>query len=417
MALEKSDERKTPFFYGWVIAAASAVIYALTNAGTFCFGIFIKPMSQEFGWARADVVLAVAFFIIVGVALFVITGRICDRHGPKPLTLVGGISMAFGYFLCSRVTELWHFYIGFSVFGGIGLACIYVPLTATISRWFIKRRGTALGIVYAGGGFGGLLLSPILQSVIDSSGWQTAWIVLLVLTAVFTVPVTILVKKEPADMGLVPLGAGEQAAEGESESVGTFTVPRNYTVKEAVMSGQLWIQNLAVLLAMAGIMGAQHNMVPYATDKGIAAGAAALALGLASGFNAFGRIGMGLISDAIGTKRSLFITILGATIVLFYLLIVNSAWMLILFAVLFGFVYGSTVPLTPRIIAELFGTENMGAIMGVAGIFGAIGPAFGPVVVAAIYDKTGSYSLAFISAGVAMMVALVLFMSLKLPRK
>ena len=183
------------------------------------------------------------------------------------------------------------------------------------------------------------------------------------------------------------------------------------------MSSQLWLTNLAAFLAMAGIMGAQHNMVPYATDKGIAEGLAAMALGLAAGFNAFGRIAMGFLSDRIGTRRSLFITILGAAIVLFYLLIVDRDWMLILFAVLFGFVYGSMIPLTARIVPDLFGTENMGAIMGVTGIFGSIGPAFGPVVMAAIYERTGSYSLAFTVAGIAMLVAFVIFMSLRLPRK
>ena len=235
MTVEQVDERKKSFFYGWVVAIVSAVIYGAANAGTFCLGIFIKPMSQDFGWGRADVVLAVGIFTVVCVGLAVVTGRICDKHGPKPLTLVGGISLAVGFFINSRVTELWQFYTGFSICGGIGLACTFVPLTATISRWFVKHRGTALGVMYAGAGVSGLILSPILQSIINSSGWQTAWLVLSILAAVVTIPVTVLVKKDPAVMDLMPLTEEDSSEQGKSQNADMVTASRSYTVKEALM--------------------------------------------------------------------------------------------------------------------------------------------------------------------------------------
>jgi len=404
------------FFYGWVVVGASAAIYPVMSASTLCFGLFIKPMTESFAWNRSDMVLAVSLYILVGASLFIVSGRICDRYGPRPVVFAGGLFLALGFFLCSRVNELWHFYLGFSVCGGIGLACIYVPLTATLPRWFVKHRGMALGIMYASGGVGGLCLAPILQRVIVRSGWQAAWLVLASLASAVIIPVTLALKKEPRDLGLEPLGAHPAAVTQKAEGIRGYTAPRNHTVSTALRSSQLWILSLSILVAMAGIMAAQHNMVPYATDKGVAAGTAALALGLASGFNAVGRISMGFISDRIGTRHSLFVTFLGAAVVLLYLVFVDRGWMLFVFAVFFGFVYGSTVPLMPRAVAELFGTENIGAIMGVLGVFGAIGPAFGPAVAAAMYDRTGSYSSAFVLAGTGMIVALALSTRLKLPR-
>jgi MFS family permease len=271
--------------------------------------------------------------------------------------------------------------------------------------------------MYASGGVGSLFLAPILQKLIDKNEWQSAWLVLSFLAAAVTLPVTILVKKEPGQIGLKPLGENEVAASAKAETLGLYQAPRSHTLKEAFMSTELWMLNFCILLAMAGILAAQQNMVPYATDKGMTTGIAALALGLASGFNAFGRLAMGFISDRIGTRQALILTFSGAAMVLFYLMIVDRGWMLILFAIVFGFVYGSTIPLMARAVAELFGTDNMGAIMGVAGIFAAIGPAFGPALAAASYDQTGNYSLAFMIAGMAMLISLVLSIRLKLPRK
>lgn len=411
------NEKTKPFFYGWVVVAACAAIYAVMTAGTFCFGLFIKPMSEALGWTRANVVLGVTYLFIVSSALFVVTGKICDWLGPKPLTFTGGMFLAIGFFICSQVTELWQFYLGYGVCGGIGIACIFVPLAATISKWFIKHRGIALGILYAGGGVGGMVLSPILQSVINASGWRSAWLVLAVVSAAVAIPVTFLVKKEPSDMGLKPLGEGEPAKEEGKGTADMYAASRNYTLKEALKSSQLWIYNVGIFLAMAAVIGIQHNMVPYATDKGISAGVAAMALGIASGFNAFGRIAMGFMSDRFGTRRCLLVTMLGMAVLLFYLITVASAWMIIVFAILFGFTFGSIPPLNARAVADLFGTENLGAIMGVSGMFAAIGPAFGPIVIAAIRDRTGSYSLALAVAGMLVIVSIFLFAVLKLPGK
>lgn len=418
---------KNRFFPGWMVAVASAAVYVVVSGATMSFSVFINPMTEDLGSTKASMVVGIGILIVFGGILAVVTGHICDRRGPRLLSIAGGLSLATGFFLTSRITEMWQFYLTYGLFAGIGLACTFVPLTATIGKWFTLKRGTALGLFYAGGGIGGLILAPVLQNVVDNYDWRTAWLVLSVLAVVIIIPAAMFLKKDPGSLGLRPLGETEDTALEETQSSGmpamagmwisTPLAARHHTFKEALRSKYLWILCAAGFLTFAGLMTAQVNMVPHAEDRAISASTAALALGLMSGFNAAGRFGIGAISDRLGTRLTLFITVLVAAITLYYLIAVNQAWMIFLFAIPFGIVNGGCLPLLPRAAAELFGTKALGAIAGVVAIFASIGPAFGPAIGALIRDRTGSYFLAFLIAGICITIGLVLFMMLEFPRK
>jgi MFS family permease len=227
-------------------------------------------------------------------------------------------------------------------------------------------------------------------------------------------------RKEPQELGLAPLGAGEGAPGGGPPAAGgggSAVQTQDFTLGEAFKSGAFWIYNIAITLMFLGFFMAQVNMVPHATDMGVPAAAAALALGIASGFNAFGRLFMGGVSDKIGTKRSFYICLGLGAIMMFYLIPVSTAWMMYLFVVIFGFAYGGAVPQMPRMVSELFGLASMGAIMGVSMLITTLGPALGPVLGGAIFDRTGSYTAAFITGGISIIVALALIVILKVPKK
>jgi len=299
---------------------------------------------------------------------------------------------------------------------------VFIPNQTTLARWFIAKKGLALGIMFAGGGIGTLIATPLLQSCIDSTGWRTAHFILGILVLSIPVPAALFLRKDPKEMGLAPLGEGEDTPGGPvpdkgAESAGPAIQTQDFTLPEAIKSGEFWIYNLAITLMFLGFFMAQVNMVPHATDMGVPAAAAALALGIASGLNAFGRLFMGGVSDNIGTKRSFYICLIIGAIMLFYLIPVNSAWMMYLFVIIFGFAYGGSVPQMPRMVSELFGLTSMGAIMGVSMLITTLGPAIGPILGGAIYDRTGSYTSAFITGGISILVALILIFVLKIPKK
>ena len=415
---------KKAIFYGWWLVAAAALIYVVEASVVTTFGVYIKPMAMEFHWGRSPTTLAFSFFMLTTTAFSILAGYISDRYiKPKWVIMAGGLLMGLGLILTSRVHALWQFYLCYSVLGGAGFACVYIPIVSSIPRWFKSKQGLALGIFYAGGGIGGLIFSPLIQSWIDHYGWRTAWFIMAIIVLCIIIPFALFIKRDPSEKGLLPLGEvapitpnpteSNPSAKAEASPQG---VGRNYTVAEALKTKSLWIFSIATSLILAGILMAQINLVPNATDLGISAATASLALGFANGFNAAGRLGGGFISDRIGTRLSMIFCLLLGAAALFWFIFVNQPWMLFLFAVPFGFAYGFSLPQTPRIIAELFGTKSMGAIMGVNGIFGVWGPAFGPFIGAWIYDHTGSYKIAFLAGGVAVLIGLGLVLMLKLKR-
>jgi MFS family permease len=415
---------KKAIFYGWWLVAAAALIYVVEASVVTTFGVYIKPMAMEFHWGRSPTTLAFSFFMLTTTAFSILAGYISDRYiKPKWVIMAGGLLMGLGLILTSHVHALWQFYLCYSVLGGAGFACVYIPIVSSIPRWFKSKQGLALGIFYAGGGIGGLIFSPLIQSWIDHYGWRTAWFIMAIIVLCIIIPFALFIKRDPSEKGLLPLGEVAPITPNPTErnpsakaKASPQGVGRNYTVAEALKTKSLWIFSIATSLILAGILMAQINLVPNATDLGISAATASLALGFANGFNAAGRLGGGFISDRIGTRLSMIFCLLLGAAALFWFIFVNQPWMLFLFAVPFGFAYGFSLPQTPRIIAELFGTKSMGAIMGVNGIFGVWGPAFGPFIGAWIYDHTDSYKIAFLAGGVAVLIGLGLILTLKLKR-
>jgi len=413
---------KQKFFYGWIIVIAVTLIYSIAEIPVFAFGIFVKPIAGEMDWTREAITRAFGLYMLLLGAFSILGGILVDRIGPRILNFIGTIMIGAGLIVSSRADSLLMFYLGYSVMGGIGFSFVFVPNQTTLARWFIAKKGLALGIMFAGGGAGTLVATPLLQSCIDSSGWRTAFVIIGILILCIPVPATLFLRKDPKEMGLVPLGEGEAAPGGPvankgAESTGPAIQTQDFTLPKAIKTGAFWIYNVAITLMFLGFFMAQVNMVPHATDMGVPAATAALALGIASGLNAFGRLFMGGVSDKIGTKRSFYICLGLGAIMLFYLITVSSAWMMYLFVILFGFAYGGSVPQMPRMVSELFGLKAMGAIMGVSMLVTTLGPALGPVLGGAIFDRTGSYTPAFITGGIAILIALTLIIILKVPKK
>jgi len=201
-------KRPTRVFHGWWIVLAAFVCHAVnTGAIFYTWGVFLTPLALTFG-GRGPVANGFSFlqFACAGYSLGV--GRIVDRRGARPVQLFGGVVLALGFLLLSRVNSLATLYLCLVGPVALGSTCIgHLPNNSSVARWFIRRRGRALGVSTAGISAGGILFAPLAQYLIGAYGWRTAFAVLgVVVVALVLPPVAAFMRRDPADLGLLPDG-------------------------------------------------------------------------------------------------------------------------------------------------------------------------------------------------------------------
>ncbi len=384
----------------------------MAGGQSICIGVFIKPIAAELLWKRSTVMIALTVYTVTIASSGIFIGMLLDRYGPRLLLAFGGLFLGLGFYFSSMVESLVPFVLSFGFLRGLGFSCLFIPITVTITRSFDENRGLVLGIILAGAGIGGLLLTPLINYWIEASTWREAASLTGLLMFAVILPAAFFIRPHPSDASC------DQSPSQETPSPSLMpdedSTP-DHTLRQALSSRYFWTYSLAANCIWIGILMVQMNLVPYATDSGISPATAALALGVSAAVNALARLAMGFLSDRIGTKNSIAISLVVGSASLFWLITVHSNWMLFVFAVFFGFAYGGFLPQHPRIIVELFGKKAMGSVMGVNNLCNALGPALGPFLGAALYDSRGSYTLAFIIGGTGILAGLACILTLPLP--
>jgi len=398
-------------FYGWIIVAAGFIVLMIVWGLQYSYGVFFESLCKEFGWTRTIVSGAYSVFMVLHCALYPVVGIVNDKYGPRKSLLLCVLLMSSGFALMSQINAPWQLYV---VYGGViasGIAFAYLPVISTVTHWFIKRRGIALGIATAGIGIGTMALLPFTQLLISKFGWRTSYLIVAALPIIIAFPVSRLLRLNPSEKGLLPFGAGE-AINKKTNNFPTST--RNFTVREAIRERGFWILLTINTLHMMVVQIIMVHLKTHITDVGIPPMVAATILGVVGGASILGRIAIGNISDKIGRRQGYLLSLLPMAIMMLWLLQARQAWQFYLFSALFGFGYGGGVPLPPAIIGDWFGTEHHGSILGILSLGGVIGGT-GPIVAGHIYDVTGSYDLSFIIGAVMLFIAAALSLLIKAP--
>ena len=401
-------------FYGWIIVAASTIIMTLGLGMLQSFGVFFKPIASEFQWTRDVTAAAFSIYGVVEAIVTPLSGVFVDRYGPRTVLAISGILTGLGYFLISQTHALWQFYLFFGLIIGVSSGASYTPIVSTINRWFVCRRGLALGIVVSGVGVGTMVIPPLAAYLLDSFGsWRMAYIFLAALLGIGITGAALLMRRSPQKMGLVPYG--------HIHTIDTNKLKNqiNFSLREALRHRAFWMIFFIGALSFGGLTLILVHLVNYATDPGIGltpkiAATFISVLGLSS---IAGKIGMGGISDRIGRKTTLVICCGLAGAMMFFLPLAKSLWMLYIFSAVFGFAYGGWTPVLPAIVGELFGLRSMGVIFGATSLGGSLGSALFAYLGGAIFETTRSYVLAFIIGGMVLAVAALLVFLIKEPTK
>ena len=397
-----TENRQPRVFYGYVVVAAAFLMMLMMWGAYYSFGIFFKPLLDEFGWTRAMTSGAFSLSFFLTGLLGVFAGRLTDRFGPRVVMTVCGFFLGLGYLLVSQTSAFWQLYLFYGVVVALGMSASVIPLQSTIARWFVRRRGAMNGIIISGIGVGMVIIPPIANWLISSYGWRTSYFVVGISALILIISTAQFLRRDPSKMGQLPYG------QSESE-VGVSSQDTGFSLREALRTRQFLMLAVALLCFTMAEGTVLVHIVSHAIGLGISDTGAALIIPVIGAISILGRVLLGIAGDRIGNRLALVIGFAFMLVSLFWLLFARELWMLYLFAAIFGIGYGGISALVSPIVAELFGLSSHGVIFGVVIMFGGTGGmAIGPLLAGHIFDITGSYQTAFLIYAIISVVGLIL---------
>ena len=405
--IRRSPGIKRGFFYGYIVVVATLCIMAAMWGTYYAFGVFFKPVSSGFGWARGMTSGAFSLSMAAQGLLGIVMGGLTDRFGPRLVMTLSGFLLGLGYLLMSQLGAIWQLYLFYGVMVGIGMSGAFIPLLSTVARWFVARRSMMTGIVLTGTGVGALIAPPVANQLISAYDWRTSYLVMGIIVLVVVVLAAQFLRRDPTKIGQVPYGESKEEKSGLKSDTGGLSL------REAVCTRQCWTVFGIVFALGFCLFAIMVHMVPHATDLGISAASAASILATVGGAMIVGRLVLGSVADRIGNRRAFIIGFILMSAALFWLVLATELWMLYLFAVVFGFAHAGAEASTSPLIAGLFGLRSHGSIFGVIGLGFSIGSAIAPFLTGYAFDLTSSYQVAFLTSAAVGVVGLVLTVLLK----
>lgn len=396
------------YFYGYNIITASFVIQGVVVGTLFTHGVFFKEFQTEFGWSRALISGASSVnYLITGLG-GILAGRLNDKIGPRILITASSMVLALGYMLMSRIQAPWQLYMVFGVVMGIGISTTDIITLSTVARWFIRRRGMISGIVKIGTGSGQLLVPLVVTALISAYGWRSSYLIIAAAILVILVTASQVLRRDPYRVGLIPDGDNRKNRAAEPGNIES-----GVTLRAACATRQFWIISLAWFSVFFCLLTIPVHIVPHARDLGLSPTTAAGVLSTIGGISMLGRIVMGTANDRIGGKYSLIVCFITLLCGLIWVQVAGKAWMLFLFASIYGFSHGGFFTVVSPTVAEFFGTGSHGVLFGIVVFCGTIGGSVGPIMAGRIFDVTGSYQIAFLVLTVVVALGLALMTFLK----
>lgn len=392
--------RSGAWSYGWVVVGVSATVNSLAWSVRSTFALFYVALLGEFAWRRGEAAVGYSLSWLLLLIFSPLAGWLYDRWGARLLVPAGGLLLGVALVLTGRVTTLWHYYLALGVLGGAGIACIQIPAAAIVSRWFVRSRGAAMGIISAGASASAIVFYPVNTWLIVAFGWRTALAIFGLLVAVVTIPLAAFLYRDPRD---------NPDARREPDGDRPPGAATDWTVGRALRTVSFW-----AVFAMwgCGVIGYQivtTHQVAHALGRGFSAVTLGWVFGLGGACTVIGNVIGGYLSDRWGRE---WVFALGSAIGIVG--IGCLGWLdgpedlpLLLGYVVSGVGFGMRISLLAAIPTDLFAGRNLGVILGAAQGGGGVGGFIGPFLGGWLFDATGGYEIAFGVAALAIAASAV----------
>ena len=418
---------RTPFFYGWVILFTAGSTQVVRNAtASLTIAVFIFPLSEELGWSRTLIAGAASFGGLAASGVSPAVGWLVDRYGARLVLATSIFILGLSTISLAWATVPVAFYLAYGVGRVIFSSPVQIGSSVVVSRWFVRMRGRASGILFGSHSIG-LVLFPLIASVIiGASGWREAWIVLgLLVWGIALLPTSLLIVQQPEDVGLRPDGdpplSADAAGKETTESAASMPDPGAeepvWTLREAMRTPALWMFATATGMVFLVQAGVNTHLAAYLRDQGLNAAFAGVGISLNAAFLGLGSLFWGWITERFAARYVLAAVAVTVGISSALFIIANSTPEILLYSVLFGFGVGGLLSVPPVGYADYYGRRSLGAIRGVTEPLTSFGQAIGAVASGVIFDLTDSYRLAFMAFAVMGGLATVLVLFARPPRR
>jgi MFS transporter, OFA family, oxalate/formate antiporter len=400
-------------FYGWTIVGVAFLIGA-TEAGAFqnILSVFLKPMAEAFGWSRAVVSGAMAFGSIGAGALSPFIGPFLDRHGPRMVAFWGVFILSAGLVAMSSANQVWQLYLYFGIGRMVAVGALSLVISVTVSNWFVRQRGRAMGITWLGPRLGSAILPALAQFFIMTQGWRMAWAALGIVVFILSgIPSLLFLRRRPEDVGLLPDGRTSVSEKGQDSGSPQTDKPESnvseidpeWTRAQAIRTSAFWTLTVVCSLAPFAQAGINFHIFPFLTDQGLTEVSSVLVLSTIAGFGALGAIGWGVLAERYNIKNLLALNGIGSGLVFLLLFVTakspfgrsfgNGA--IFILAAIHGILHGGRLPMLSIIWANYYGRSALGSIYGFSSPFRFTANAIGPIFAALCFDFFGSYDYPF----------------------
>ncbi|MCG8618205.1 MAG: MFS transporter [Desulfobacterales bacterium] len=388
-------------FYGWYVIAAATLVMATCFGIIYSFSVYFVPLQSEFSWDRSATSGAFSLYLLLVGFFSIACGRAVDRFGPRrvliPMAVITGASLV----LTSQVKVIWQFYVTYSVLLAAGTGAIYIICMSLASRWFSRRRATAMGILGAGGSLGTVIMAPFSAWLIQSFQWRTAFMTTGILAWCLMIPAVLLLKGSPSEVGTGPDGDPEPNVDASCNSPASV----DFSISDAMRTGKFWCMFLLWFWFSFCLYMVMTHIVPNAQDLGLTPVQAAGVMSIMTGMSVASRLAGGVIADRMDKAVLLGALFSVMALAMVGLSLARVPWMLYAFAVIYGISYGGTDTSIVAIVTDVFGTAKVGTMMGILMISWGMGSASGPYLAGWIFDLTGEYTWAFVTAASGLLLS------------
>jgi MFS family permease len=380
----------------WTVVGVSTAVNALAWGARSTFALFYVAMLEEFAWGRGPTALGYSLSWLGFVVFAPVAGWLSDRWGTRTVVTGGGVILGGALALTGQVTSLTQYYLCFGVLGAAGIAGMLIPSTTIVTRWFVRSRGTAMGVLSAGGPGSAVAFYPLNAWLIATLGWRMALVAFGCIVAAATVSLTLFYREPPADEDRPAGGA-------DTRPRGTRVTGEAWTLRRALRSIRFWAAFAMTALGVIGFQIMATHQVAHAVDRDFPQDTVVWLFAFGAGCMMAGNLLGGWLSDRVGRG---WVFVLGTVVAILgigclALMRGPQDLVLLLLYTVSGFGFGMRIAQLSTIPADVFAGPHLGAILGVVHAGGGLGGAIGPFLGGWLFDVTGSYRLAFMAACVA----------------